>query len=606
MTLVLVWALAAPTLPAADGGGFFSGLTGPYQPFQTAPISLDDSGRLDSLIRAGQLYLSLQDAIALALENNLDVEYMRYGFRMADISFDLAKAGGGSRGVSTRVQRGVSSAASQAVGGFAESAVGGAGAAVSGGTTQLDPVITASAGWGHISSPQTNTVTTGGRTAIAYESTYMNYGVGKQFVTGTGVELSWSSSSLLSNNPQNNFNPSTSADVGLTFSQSLLNGFGASYRRSIQLAQNRLDVTDLVFRQQVIETVTTIVRLYWDLVSYGEAVRVNRQALELAEQLLRDNQVRVRAGALAPVDVINSEAQVARRRQDVALSEGRLIQQEKILKNQLSRSGLDNPLLALVRIVPTDRLEVPAVESIQPVQDLVATAVENRPDMLQTDIEIEDTKIGLKASADSLRPSLSVYASLQNTALAGEVNELRVADSGIDPFFIGGYGTAFGQLLRRNFPNYTFGFSLQVPLRNRTARANYAIDSLQLRQQELNRRRQVNSLRVEVENALVAVEQARIRYEAAVEERSLREQVLDAEEKRYTLGVSQAFFVIQYQTELVTAQSAEVTALTEYVKAKVDLDRVTGQTLEAFNISIDEARGGRMSAAPSPLPLEQP
>jgi outer membrane protein TolC len=225
--------------------------------------------------------------------------------------------------------------------------------------------------------------------------------------------------------------------------------------------------------------------------------------------------------------------------------------------------------------------------------------------MLQSDIEIEGTRISLKASAESLRPSLSVYASLQNTALAGEVNELRAADSGIDPFFIGGYGTALGQLVRRNFPNYSFGFNLQIPLRNRTARANYAIDSLQLRQQELNRRRQVNSLRVEVENALVAVEQARIRYEAAVEERALREQVLDAEEKRYALGVSQAFFVIQYQTELVVAQSAEVAALSEFVKAKVDLDQVTGQTLEAFHISIDEAREGRMAAPPSPLPAEE-
>jgi len=591
---------AEPEDPAA-----FSRITRPYRASEAPPISLNDSNRLGSLVRAGRLYLSLEDAIALALENNLDIEYMRYGSRIADASFAATKAGSAAPSVSTQVQQGASSASTQALGGFTESG-GSAPSSGSGGSgAQLDPVMSFGYGWAHRTSPQTNTVTTGGRTAIAYESSSFNYGIRKSFTTGTGVGFSWNSNDVLSNNPGNNFNPSTNANIGLTISQSLLRGFGASYRRNIRIARNRLDVTDLVFRRQVIETVTTVVRLYWDLVSYAEEVRVNREALSLAERLLRDNEVRVKAGALAPIDVVNARAQVASRQQQVTLSEGNLSRQEKILKNQLSRTGLDNPLLALVRVVPTDRLEIPAGEAIRPVQDLVAIALENRPDMLQTDIELENTQISLQASAESLRPSLGVYAALQNNALAGESNPLSGGGSAVDPFFVGGYGNVLGQLLRRNFPNYEFGFSLSIPLRNRVARESYNIASLRQRQQELDRRRQVNSVRVEVENTLVALEQARILYEAAVEERSLREQVLAAEETRYTLGVSQAFFVIQYQTDLARAQSAEVLALSEYVKAKVNLDSVTGQTLEAFGIAIDEAREGSVSAPPSPLPPEE-
>jgi hypothetical protein len=198
---------------------------------------------------------------------------------------------------------------------------------------------------------------------------------------------------------------------------------------------------------------------------------------------------------------------------------------------------------------------------------------------------------------------LSVYATLQNSGLAGTLNPLRDEPPNVDPYYIGGFVDVLPQLVRR-FPNYEFGFTFTIPLRNRVARESYTISSLRLRQQELGRRREVNGLRVEVENSLVTLDQARIRYEAAVEERALREQVLAAEETRYTLGVSQSFFVIQYQTDLARAQSEEVSALSAYVKARVDLDEVTGRTLEAFNISIGEARDGRVSTPPTPLPAE--
>jgi len=274
-----------------------------------------------------------------------------------------------------------------------------------------------------------------------------------------------------------------------------------------------------------------------------------------------------------------------------------------------------SPSISEAHIIPTDRISVPEQEKIEPVQDLVSRALESRPELAQSRINIDSTRIGLKGTKSQLLPSLDIQASFQNNALAGQLNAVPIPPGvdpsefqrgvGGDPFFIGGVGAAFGQLFRRNFPDYSIAFQLNVPLQNRAAKADMVMDQVNLRQQELSQQRLINSIRMDVRNALIALQQALAGYQAAVKARELAEQTVDAEQKKYALGASTIFFVIQYQRDLAQARSQEVAAESAYAKAKVQLDQAVGRTLEAYSISIDEAEKGRVSRPPSALPVVQ-
>ncbi len=625
--LPLIAAARLPAQPAQQSTsvtssadtGFFSRFTRPYMPQTVAPINLENSNRLESLLRGGKIYLSLEDAIALALENNLDVELSRYGPMIAQVDLLRAQAGGLLRGVPTTVQQGPSSAQAQAVGGATGQGRGGGGgggeAAGVGGTVitttgaalpNLDPVMFTAYNWGHRTRPQSNTITTG-LNALTFNSHTLNYGIQKGFLTGTTASFGWNSDFFKSNNPLSDINPARQANFQLEITQRLLQGFGrAVNNRNIRVAKNDIRVSDLVFQQQVMTTVSAIVNLYWDLVTFNADVEVKRQALALAEKLYNDNKKQVEIGTLAPIEIVSAEAQVARRQQELTNSETQLLQQETIIKNALSRIGAASPALADASIVATDRIRVPEREAIQPIQDLVNLAMKSRPDIEQTRISIENVKIGLQGSRSQLLPSLDFQVSLQNSGLAGNVNSLKLRGQDIprqvDPFFVGSYGSVLEQLLRRNFPDYAVGFQLNIPLKNRSAQADMVRDQLTLRQSELRQQQQVNQVRVDVQNAMIALQQTRARYEASLKERVLQEQTLDAEQKKYALGASTVFFVIQYQRDLAQAQSAEVASLAAYAKARVDLDRVTGQTLATNNIVLEEAKRGKVSRPPDPIP----
>jgi outer membrane protein TolC len=563
----------------------------------------------------------------LALENNLDIEIQRYGPRIAQADLLRAQAGGLLRGVSTNVQSGPSSAAvNQLTGngagsGTAAAAAATTSAAAGSGTVitstgtnipSLDETAFANYNWGHRTSPQSNSFTTG-IPALVFRSNTFNAGVQKQFLTGTALQLGYSSQGLLSNVPRSEINPATTANFNFQFDQPLLRGFGiAVNNRNIRIAKNNLRVSDLVFKQQVITTVSTVSNLYADLVSFNEDVKVKRQALSLNEKLYSDNKKQVEIGTLAPIEIVRAEAEVARSQQDLTQSETNVLQQETILKNYLSRNGLMSPTISEARIIPIDRLRIPDVEAISPIQDLVAMAIAARPEIEQTRINVDNTKIQLLGSKSQLLPQFDIVASAQNNALAGQANTVpdplaASLTSGIlrtpaNPAFLGGYGTILSQLFGRNYPDYSVGFSLNVPIRNRSAQADVIRDELTLRQQEIRQRQQVNQVRVDVQNALIGLQQARAAYQAAQKSRILQEQTLDAEQKKYALGASTIFFVIQAQRDLATAQAAEVSALTNYNRARVALDSATGQTLASNNISLDEALKGRVAKPPSPIP----
>src|SRR5581483_10304214 len=554
-------------------------------------------------------------AIALALENNIDIEIQRYGPQIADANVLLAEAGGFARGVSTSVQSGPSSASA---GGVAQN--GGVGPAQASNATStavgntvitnsgpgipnLDPMLTGSARFGHQSTPQSTNFITGTNSLVQRLYT-SGVGVQQGFLTGTIVSLNLNNNNVSTNSLRANFNPATSSTLGLTVTQHLLQGFGVALNsRQIVIAKNNREVADLTFKLQVITTVAAVMDLYWDLVTFNENVRVARQALATSEQLYNNNKKQVEVGTLAPIEVVSAEAQVATAQQNVTIAETQVLQQETILKNALSRTGVSSPSVADAHIIPTDRMRMPDVEPIGPMQDLVAEALSSRPELASNRIQLQNSKVALRGSRNALLPTLDLVGTFGTEALAGQVNS-AIANNPAPGFFVGGFGNVLTQLFARNFPDYAIGFNLNIPIRNRAAQANVINDELTLRQQQLLLQRQENQVRVDVQNALIGVQQTRGQYQAATKARVLQEQTLDAEQKKYALGASTIYNVILALSNLTQSQAQEVAALGAYTKARVELQRATGQLLNENNISLAEAAKGVVARPPNPIPPE--
>lgn len=587
-------------------------------------IDLSNSPRLDNLLRDGKLYLSLADAIALTIENNLDVATARYGPKVADTDILRSKAGAQLRGVQTQIgtlSTGTSAAGGgDGGGGDASGITGRAGGGGDGGggaigdastffgasVPQLDPVFQGGIDWGHFSNPQTSDFVTGTNTFITESSnSFLVYR--QAFLTGTSVSLTWANRQADTNSRRNNFNPSLRSNVTLQVRQPLLQGFNrASNSRNIHVAKNNREVSDLAFKQQIITSVTRVINLYWDLVSFIEDVRGREEDLRLAEKLYEDNKRRVEIGTLAPIEIVRAEAEVAARQQALTLAVTRVQLQETIIKNAISTNGVASPSVMESTIVPTDRIDVPATEPIRPLQDLMEQALRSRPEVAQSLIQLQNREITLTGVRNGMLPSIDVVADVTNNGLAGQPNANFITDGGgeniVNPFFLGGLGNSLGQIFRRNFPDYSIGVQVRIPLRNRTAQADLAASLLEQRQATIRMRQLENSIRVEVQNAVIGLQQARAQHEAARKTRILQEQTLDAEQKKFNLGASTIFQVVQAQRDLALSRSAEVTAQNNYVKARVDMHRATGDILEDNNVILEEAYRGQISRPHDPVP----
>jgi outer membrane protein len=610
--------------PMKEESGLIGKLTSAYRPAVVPPNDLTNSTRIESLLRAGNLYLSLQDAIALALENNLDIAIQRYGPMVADTAVQIAEAGGFARGVSTNVTAGPNSASVTSAGtaaGSTQSATASSSAAsssaVGGSVVQssgpsipsLDPVFSSNFNWAHVTTAQSSAFVTGTNALISRQNVG-NFGISKGFLTGTSVSLGLNNNNSVSNNPRNDFNPSTVSSLSLQVTQRLLQGFGAAINgRQIRIARNNREVSDLTFKLQVETTVAAVMNLYWDLVSFNKTVQVAKDALAASQQLLENNRRQVEVGTLAPIEVVRAEAEIASREQALTVAETRLLQQETILKTALSKTGVSSPAIGGARIIPTDQIRVPSVEPVTPIQELVAQALSSRPELSQSRIQLTNQELTIRGSKNALLPSLDLVASTSNSALAGEPNSLPSlpgTNRSNTAFFVGGYGTVLSQLFARNFPNYAIGFSLSVPLRNRAAQAQVVSDQLAYRQQQLALQRLENQVRVDVQNAMIGVSQARAGYLSARKAEVLQQQTLDAEQKKLQLGASTIYNVILAERDLVTAQSASVAAEASYAKSRVELDRATGQIMYNNDVSMDDAVKGVVARPPSAIPDAPP
>ena len=378
----------------------------------------------------------------------------------------------------------------------------------------------------------------------------------------------------------------------MQLTQNLLQGFGAAVNgRNIRVQKNNVKVSRLQFEQQVATTVAAALNLYWDLVSFQEEVRAQEQGVAMARQLVEDNKKQVEAGSLAEIEITRAESQYYASQQNMVIARTNLLQQETILKNALCRNGIAAAGLTSARVIPLDSISVPAVEEPGDLEEMIQQALGNRTETAQARINIESNKMNLVGIRNSLKPTLQAFTEFTNNALTGDLTATAVRDSGIG-YMAGGYGNLLAQMFRRNYPNYSAGFSLSIPFRNRAAQSDYATSMLELRQNELNLRKSVNQVRVDVQNSMIGLEQARARYQAAVKSRVLSEQTLTGDNERYALGVITAYQVIQDQRDLANARSTEAQAVANYTHARISLDQALGTTLTVNHITIGDALKG--------------
>jgi outer membrane protein len=606
------WGQNAVRIDPAQGR--FLEFTRPFRARPVPPVNLANSSRLESLMRAGNLYLSAQDAIALAIENNLDIEVQRYGPLLAQEVLRRARAGGALRNVGVGVAAGPSSVSLTGVTVTNVGAVGAAGEGVSSGggiVTQLgppissfDPTLSILGSGAHITSPQSNTILTGTTALIQQVNTFQAQ-YQQTFDFGMSAQFTFYNQYTNVNSPFFDINPYTSGYLDLQVTQNLLYGFGSAVNgRNIRVQKNNIKVTNLQFRSQVATTVSAVLNLYWDLVEFWDDVRARQRELTAAQQLLDNNRKQVDAGSLAPIEVTRAEAQVYVSQQDLLVSQTNLLQQETVLKNAISRNGIANSTLLDAHIVPLDTITIPVKDETPPVTQLVDQALESRSEIQQSHLNIDSNKLNLVGIKNALKPTLQAFAELTNNGLSGPLTALGDSTPGV-AYLAGGYGNLLGQMFRRNYPNYTAGLALNIPLRNRAAQSDYTTSELELRQSELGLQQNINQVRVDVQNAVIGLQQARARYAAAVKARDLQQQTLDADEKRLALGASTAYQIVLDQQNLASADSSEVQALANYSHARIGLDVAMGRTLEANNISFDEALSGTISR-PSQLPSTLP
>jgi len=590
----------------------------PYSPRAVSGTDLTNSARLLSLMRAGQIYLSLQDAIALALENNMDIELQRFVPAIASADMQRAEAGGLLRGIPLTVRElpagvgGPGGPLLTTVGTFSPSGlvspnlgelagiapqetnlsvVGSTPLSTGPAVPLLDPQAYTGINYAHLNTPQ-NSFASNGANPLVMNNLAGNAGVQKAFSSGANVNVFYSTVRQNANWAKTDYNPFTTAVAGMTVTQPLLKGFGPTLnRRYVRIANNNVHISDFTFKQQVIATVSSVIRLYWDLVSLNEDLRVKREALRLAETLLENNKAQVEVGTLAPIEVKRAQAEVARSRQDLTNAESLLLQQELVVKKVLTRNGLDSVTIRRARIMPLDRIEVPAKDDLPSTAELLAEASTHRPDVAGARLQIQNSEISLRGSKNGLLPSLDLYGTVSGNGLAGTANPLAPSPL-VDPGMIGGAGTLLSQVFSGTFPNYVIGAQLSIPIRNRVAQADVVRDQLDLRQSQVRLQNVEEQVRLELESAVLALSRSRDAYEAAVQTRQLQQEALEAEQQRYAVGASTSFFVIQIQRDLTQAQTTELIARGNYAKARAALDRALGVTLEKYNLSIADAKSG--------------
>jgi len=578
----------------------------PYRAQTVPAVRLNNSERLHTLLRAGKLYLTVQDAIALAIENNLGLETDRYGPLLAQSALERALAGGPIRGVPSAsaqvssVNAGVGVAGSTASAGLGSGGGGGSGGGSGGNasiqqvgaiTPNLDPVLQSSTTQSHLTQPQANRVLSQTNELIESART-TNTTLQMGLLTGGVVQYRNYEQSFKENAPSDSLNPAVGPHMDLAFQHSLLRGFGVKLNdRGIRIAKLNTGGSLEQFRSQLLDLVANVLNSYWDLVSAGDEWKARQRSEENAQKFYQDTQKEIAAGAIPRVELSRAAAEVAMRRQDLVVALANLRQLENALKELLVRTS--DPALEAAEIIPLDSIQIPDTDDLPPLRQLVSLAMAKRPDVAVSKLRDQTAEISLLGTQNPLLPSMTVTGQTYDRGVAGTPQ----ASSGTppNPYFVGGYGTALGQVFRHNFPNYYGSVSISASLGNRTAQGDYGIDQLQFRQSQITGQRDTNAIVVDIAARMSALRQARARHSAAVNTRTLQEQLLAADQEKFSSGIATFNDIINDQRALVTAQISEVNALAAYAHARVSLDQTLGETLERNQVSLDEGLSGRVA-----------
>jgi len=611
----------------------FPDVLAPYKARTVPEPNLKNAARIDQLLREGKIYLSMDDAIALALENNLDLELARYNLNIADTDLLRARAGSQILGVNTGVVQntpgggvgGLSGAVGSGTGGTSVAA-GGAGTGTNGlvtstlgigsPITSFDPVITSTLQMDRNFNESTSIFSP---VPVANSNTgTANFSYLQGFHWGTDLSVGFNNTHVTSNNPTATYTPLLSSGFQFKVTQPLLQGFGRlPNTRFIAIAKNNREISDVAFRLQVITTVDQIENLYWNLVYAFENVRVQQEALAFAQKTLSDNEKAVQMGTLPPIQVVSARSTVSSNQQALTVAQTNLELQELLMKNALSRN-LEDPTLAGAEVVPTSTIQLPAQEPVSPTQDLINDALQHRAELAESRIDLTSRDINIKAVHNAMLPTLNLYAYYGGTGIGGDVNPALLpptcttsssgtfgrcfnSKNAAPPFRSGGpvgYGSTLDQLVTSVAPDKGVGLTLNVPILNRTAQANQVRAELEFRQAQVRLQQLENQVRIEVRNAQFDVQQNRASVDAAQAAVTLARQTLDAEQKKLEAGVSTSTAVLQMQSGLTSTESTLVSAMAAYAKARVELDRATGLLLDNAGIVMRDAEKGEVTHMP--------
>jgi outer membrane protein len=569
----------------------------PYRAPQVVPAQLSNSTRIQNFIRAGKIYLTAQDAVALAIENNLDLEVERYNNVLAEWAIERQEAGGPLRGVTSgssqigAVASGQGISGSQASLGLSSNSAGSATASgnaivqqIGTVTPNLDPVLQNTSVFSHITTPQSNSIQSQTASLVDTVRTYST-SLQEGFLTGGYVRLTGAESYQKENTPTDILNPSVAPRGQIYVQHSLLQGLGRSVNdRFIRVAINNQSAADQTFRSRLINVITQVLNLYWDLVTDELDLEAKREAHDIAQKFADDTRNQIRIGTIARVEISRAEGELAARLEALTQAESAEQLQQNALKDAILRDGSHD---ADLPIVPTDLLSVPETEDLPPLRQLVNQAMAKRPDIAATALNTKSAEISTLGTSNGLLPSLTGFASFTDNGLSGTA----VPGNGADPYFVGGIGNALGQVFRRNFPTNRVGLSLNsVPVFvDHPDQADFAIDQLNLRQTQLTQQREINQLAVDVSNQVVALRQARARHNAAMNARKVQEQLMAGEEKKFELSSSTIGAVVTARQSLAVSFATELAALAAYKHARIALDQVLGVTLDTNHISVGQA-----------------
>jgi len=581
----------------------------PYSPSRVAPADLANSASLDSFIRDGKLYLSLQDAITLGLENNLDIAIARYNLPIAATDLQRADAGGTTLGVNTGVVQntpgagvgGIGTAGGSGAGGTSSGA-GGAGSGASGlvqstlgtGTavSSFDPLIQVNINVDHQTSPVTN-LQIYGVPSLQINSTVGDFSYTQAFTLGTQVEFLFANERQTINSPYYNQSPGLTSNYKFQITQPLLAGFGfLPNKRYIYIAKNNQKISNLAFRAQLIATVTQIENIYWDLFNAYQQEQVQEHSLAFAQQTYEKGKKQLALQAIPEMEVLRDEGEVAKRDQDLTVAKTNLQLQELLMKNAITKN-LNDSFLVSMPVVPTAQMNMETTATKLEMSDMVAEAMKSRPDIAESRLDLKNREITRKTARNALLPTVNLVAYIAGSGLGGQNNPNYDGTAAGIPL-----PTSFTGTLRNAFnnssPEYYVGGQISIPIRNRIAKADQYRAELEYRQAQILQQEQRKQILIEVENAQYAFEQSRARVESARKARDLARKTFGIMQQEQKLGAGSSFQTLSAQHDLALAQSDLVSAMTAYEKARVQVDRATGETLARNHISVEAVKTGQI------------